>query len=504
MIAWMAEHWVALVLFGLYTTVLMHNALLGLRASASLSGYYVGSRNMSGPIIGLSFFATFASTNSYIGHAGKGYDYGLAWMVMPVMLVMFTYLSWRWIGPKTRVLARNFDALTLPDFLAARFLSPTHSTRHPLRLAAALVVMLCSLLYLVAIFKGAGHLLEGFFNVPYGLAIGIALLIVVLYTSIGGFVSVVRTDALQGVMMMVGAVLIFYFVTRAAGGVDAIGQLSTMPDKEFIFELNGGIPFVVLLGISLSGSLKLIVDPRQTSRFFALRDKAALRSGMWVAIGGLTLVQLCLYPIGVYAHLLLDGVSDTDLIVPLLVNDPGIFPRWAGDFLFVAIVAAAMSSMDSVLLVAASTGYKNLLQPFSAKRQDPVRRQLQWTRTAVVLLATLAAGLALDPPGDILQITIFSGSLYAVCFLPAVVLGLYWAKGSAFGVITSMITGVLVLLVWLWLGYSAVLHEVFPGLIASTLVYLGIAIVDGRQVDLKQLLVEEEPDVSQIAQTPAH
>ena len=72
-----------------------------------------------------------------------GYEYGLAWMIMPVMLIVFTFLSWRWIGPRTRALARNLDALTLPDFLAARFLSASDQERHPLRIAAALVVMMC-------------------------------------------------------------------------------------------------------------------------------------------------------------------------------------------------------------------------------------------------------------------------------------------------------------------------------------------------------------------------
>jgi SSS family solute:Na+ symporter len=224
MTLWLAEHWLAVLLLGLYTGALMANAYAGLRASKSLGGYYVGNRNMSGPLVGLSFFATFASTNSYIGHAGKGYEYGLAWMTMPVMLILFTFLSWRWIGPRTRVLARNFDALTLPDFLAARFLSVGDQARHPLRIAAAAVVMMCSLLYLVAVFKGAGHLFEQFFNVPYDMAIGLALIVVMLYTSIGGFVSVVRTDALQGVLMMIGAMMIFYFVTGAAGGVAALGS----------------------------------------------------------------------------------------------------------------------------------------------------------------------------------------------------------------------------------------------------------------------------------------
>lgn len=491
MTEWLAEHWLAVTLFALYTIALMRNALSGLRVSQSMRGFYVGNRNLSGPLIGLSFFATFASTNSYIGHAGKGYEYGLPWMVMPFMLIVFTYISWRWIGPRTRLLARNFDALTLPDFLAARFLNGESDGREPLRVIAAFVVMFCSLLYLVAIFKGAGHLFERFFNVPYQVAIGLALIIVMLYTSIGGFVSVVRTDALQGVLMMIGAVLIFYFVTSAAGGVSAINQLSVSADKQFLFEINGGIPFVVLLGISLSGSLKLIVDPRQTSRFFALKDDAALRSGMWVAIVGLTIVQLCLYPIGIYAHLLIDGVSDTDLIVPTLVNNAAIFPIWAGDFLFVAIVAAAMSSMDSVLLVAASTGYKNLVQPALSTRRTEARRQVQWTRLMVIALAIIAAGLALEPPGDILQITIFSGSLYAVCFLPAVVFGLYWSRGSSTAVLASMAVGITTLIVWLIAGYNTLLHEVFPALAVSIAVYVACALGHSRRVDLDRLLASD-------------
>ena len=108
MTSWLAEHWLAAALMGLYTAALVVNAHAGLRASRSISGYYVGDRNMSGPLIGLSFFATFASTNSYIGHAGKGYEYGLAWMIMPVMLIVFTFLSWRSV---------SYTHLTLPTML---------------------------------------------------------------------------------------------------------------------------------------------------------------------------------------------------------------------------------------------------------------------------------------------------------------------------------------------------------------------------------------------------
>lgn len=211
--AWITQHWFAVVLLFGYTAVLLYNAVLGRRASKELADYYVGGRNMGGLAIGVSFFATFASTNSYIGHAGKGYAYGLPWMVMAISLVIFTFLSWRWIGPPLRRFASRWDALTLPDYLGSRFVPQDRlNGRHPLRFVSALVIVFASLLYLIAIFKGAGHLFQQFLGVSYGMAVAITLIVVMLYTSIGGFVSVVRTDLIQGGMMVLGAMTIFYFV----------------------------------------------------------------------------------------------------------------------------------------------------------------------------------------------------------------------------------------------------------------------------------------------------
>jgi sodium/proline symporter len=266
--------------------------------------------------------------------------------------------------------------------------------------------------------------------------------------------------------MLMGAITIFYFVTRAAGGLTAVSQLTDMPTKQHLFDLNGALPFAVLLGISLSGALKLIVDPRQLSRFYGLKSEAEVKKGMWIAVLGLTLILACMFPIGLYAHLILENVSDTDLIVPTLVNDPDIFPFWVTDLLIVSIVSAAMSSMDSVLLVASSTLYKNLIAPF-----HHVKNEVRWSRMAVIVLALIAALMALNPPGDIVGITIFSGSLYAVCFFPPVVFGLYNRVASAKVVLASMILGISVLVIWISLGLSRLVHEVFPALLVSALVY---------------------------------
>ena len=465
--SWFVEHWIASSLLVIYVSVLFHNAYVGNKAATGVGGYYVGNRQLGGTVVGISFFATFASTNTFIGHAGKGYDYGVAWFTMAVLLVIFSWISWRWIGPPLRRFAAAWDALTIPDYIRGRILGNNpDAERHPLLLLSASVIVFASILYLLAIFKGAGHLFQIFLGVPYEVAVGVTLLVVVLYTSIGGFVSVIRTDAIQGVLMLIGAMTIFYFVTQAAGGVTSVAQLTDMPAKEHLFDLNGAVPFAVLLGVSLSGALKLIVDPRQLSRFYGLKSDAEVKRGIWIAVLGMTLILACMFPIGLYAHLILDNVTDTDLIVPRLVNDPAIFPFWVTDLLIVSIVSAAMSSMDSVLLVASSTLYKNIIAPFKA-----IENEVRWSRAAVIGFACVSAFMALNPPGDIVGITIFSGSLCAVCFFPPVVFGLYGRIASARTTLMSMILGMSTLILWITLGLSSLLHEVFPALLMSASVY---------------------------------
>ena len=212
-------------------------------------------------------------------------------------------------------------------------------------------------------------------------------------------------------------------------------------------------------------------DPRQVSRFYALRDERSLRTGIWVAIGGIALIQLSLFPVGILARALLDGVTDTDLVVPTLITDTSVFPLWVADCLIIAMVAAAMSSMDSVLLVAASVLYKDLVETV-----HPTAHPLTWTRIGVITLALLSAVVALDPPGGIIEITIFSGSLYAVCFLPAILFGLHWRRGTATGVLASMLLGVSVLVGWMLLGPRAQVHEVFPALVVSCCSYWLLAL----------------------------
>jgi len=468
----MSERGLTLLMIAGYTALMALHALQGHRATRSVTDYYVGGRSMGGVVLGLSFFATYSSTNSFVGFAGQAWSYGLPWLLLVPCILFFVWLAWTAVAPRLRRFTEALESVTIPDFIGFRFESPSA------RLAAALIVLFASVLYMTAVFKGIGTLLAVKLELSYAASIGLVLLIVMGYTAIGGFVSVVRTDGVQGVLMLIAAVVLFGGTARAAGGVGVVARLGSLPGGERLLRWDAGLPLPLLLGILIAGSMKFVVEPRQLSRFYALRDERALRQGLLVSIGAFALAYALLVPIGLYARFVLPPeLSDTDRVVPELLATSGVFSAPVAALLLVAMVAAAMSSLDSVLLVVASTFERDVLAPFRARNDE--RATLRATRLWVAAFAALTAAVALEPPGGIVALTAFSGSLYAACFFPAVVLGLHWPRGDGASALASFATGIGVLLAWPRLPWAGDLHRVFPALALSTLVYVLLAAARG-------------------------
>jgi Na+/pantothenate symporter len=360
------------------------------------------------------------------------------------------------------------DSLTIPDFIGFRFGST------PARVLAALIVVLASLFYMTAVFKGIGNLIEIFLEIPYKISIVIVFFIVMIYTMVGGFISVVKTDVVQGVVMAIAALLMFWGTVHAAGGLGSITEVRAQPGGEALFTWGGGVAIPVLFGTMFSGLLKFAVEPRQLSRFFALEGDRAIRTGMIVSSLTFAVVFSLLIPIGMYARIIFPtGLEDTDLVVPNLLTE--VFGPGTGAFLLVAMVAAAMSSLDSVLLVMASTAERDIVGVLRPGRGDA--KQMSGTRIWVALFAFITALISLDPPGGIVALTAFSGSLYGACFFPAIVLGLHWRRGNGASVMASFAVGIGVLLTWDLMPGSEILHEVFPAVILSTGAYAATALL---------------------------
>ena len=420
---------------------------------------------MGGVALGLSFFATYSSTNSFVGYAGQAYSYGAPWLLLAPSAVMFSLMAWHWVAPRLREFTASLNSVTIPDFIGFRFGS------NKARFLAALITIFASLLYMTAVFKGIGNLLEAFLEIPYGVAIFLVFLIVVAYTALGGFISVVRTDVVQAILMIFAAVLLFRGTVQGAGGLGALSLLRDQPETSELFSWNTAIPLPVILGVIFAGTIKFMVEPRQLSRFYALEDRRAARRGMWVSTLAFLFVYALLVPIGLYSRRIFPtGMEDTDRIVPALLAGGDLFSPAVAAFLMVAMIAAAMSSLDSVLLVTASTCERDIVNLWRPSPSEAA--SLRSTRFYVGLFAFITALIALNPPGGIVTLTAFSGSLYAACFFPAIVLGLHWSRGNGTAVITSFVLGIATLLLWDYIALGVGVHAVFPALLLSLLAYV--------------------------------
>ena len=132
---------------------------------------------------------------------------------------------------------------------------------------AAVVVFLASVLYLVAIFRGSALTLQSVLGLPaeiYGVssyvwAVAAVFAVVTSYTLLGGFESVVLTDAVQGVLMIGGAVGIAVAVQHHGGGLDSILQNLRSQDPAFV-SWQGKMSLLTILGLNLSVAIKYIVE----------------------------------------------------------------------------------------------------------------------------------------------------------------------------------------------------------------------------------------------------
>ena len=195
----------------------------------------------------------------------------------------------------------------------------------------------------------------------------------------------------------------------------------------------------------------------------------------------IVITYLCVLPIGAFAHVLIpaDAVPDSDHVVPYLLGSIQIFGPVLSSLFLLVLISAAMSSLDSVLLVAASSVSRDL---FIIKDDDP--RALPRTRWWVFALSLTGMLLALNPWGDIVEITAFSGSLYAACFLPSLVVGLFWKGGTAKGALLSVAIGSAAVVGWYcakksgWTSW----HEVYVGLGVALVAYFLVSLVSNGSV----------------------
>ena len=470
---WFAEHQWQLLFLCAYLGLLSYHCWIANRGTHNIADYLIAGRGLGGWVVALSSYATFVSTNTFIGQAGKSWDVGIIWYCKALVFGLLCYLSWYLVAPRFVEQTRRYNSLTVADFLGHRFNSPT------VRRITSVVIVVASVLYLVAVYKGSAVALQAFLGLKYGPAVIVIFVVVTAYTLAGGFRSVVMTDAVQGLLMFAGAVALISVIVKQGGGLSQILETLHTQDPELV-SWHGKLPLLSILGLAFAGGVKLLVEPRQLSRLYGLRDDQALRTARLVAPVLIIVTYLCVLPIGALAHALIpaSAIDDSDKVIPYLLGTSQILGPVFSSFFLLVLLSAAMSSLDSVLLVAGSTISRDL---FSQTNHET--NSIRMTRIWLFVVSLASMLLALNPIGDIVEVTAFSGSMYAACYLPTLAFGLYWTKGTAAGAISCLATGSLVAIGWYsarkvgWTDW----HEVYPSVTFAMTAFVIVSISTNKQ-----------------------
>jgi sodium/pantothenate symporter len=446
------------------------------RSGNFLEEYFIGSRSMNGIMLAMTLVATYISASSFVGGPGVAYKTGLGWVLLAMIQVPTAWLTLGVLGKKFAIVARRIDAVTINDFLWARY------KNRAVVILATLSLVVFFIAAMVAQFIGGARLFETATGLPYHLGLTIFAVTVVLYTTLGGFRAVVLTDVVQGIVMLLGTATLFVGILHAGGGMTAIvlklqaidpGLITPFGPDRFLAK-----PFILSFWVLVC--FGVIGLPHTAVRCFGYRDSRSMHTAIVISTFVLGLLILGMHLCGALGRAIIPDLTVGDKIMPAL--SLAILPPVVAGIFLAGPLAAIMSTIDSQLILASATLIRDLYTNYIRTGRKPDDRRLHTLSFyCTALLGTIVFLAALRPPDLIVWINLFAFGGMQATFLWPVVLGLYWQRANPQGALWSMVTGLgayFALVIWVkrFLG----MHVIVPTLAASLIVFIAVSMMTKR------------------------
>lgn len=456
-----------------------------------VEAYFLGNRSMGGFVLAMTLVATYASASSFIGGPGAAYSLGLGWVLLAMIQVPTVWLTLGVLGKQFAIIARRVNALTINDMLYARYRSPW------VVLLAALGLLAAFIATMVVQFIGGARLLETVTGLSYQSGLFIFAGTVLLYTLIGGFKAVVVTDAVQGILMLIGTIVLLAGILVAGGGPSAMfsalaeidpGLVSPRGPDDFLSS-SFMLSFWVLVCFGVIGL------PHSAVRCLAYKDSQAMHKGMMIGTLVGAVLMFGMHFAGALGRVLVPELSVPDKVMPTLMLS--VLPPLVAGLFLAGPMAAIMSTIDSQLIQASATIVKDLYLNHRTRAQNTALSPVFIKRAShgvTLVIGLIVVAAALSPPEMIIWLNLLAfGALQAIFFWP-LVLGLYWWRGTATGALASMLVGAISYGVFTTLGIKiAGLHAIVPSLVLSGLAYvLGSLLSPAPCAQVRALFGKEE------------
>lgn len=481
--------------------VIFTGVMIGRRSKKSAEGFYLGGRGMGPLVTAMSAEASDMSSWLLMGLPGLAYLSGVAdagWTA--VGLAVGTYLNFLLVAKKIRRYSVKLDAITIPSFISKRY-----GEKKPVIMCiASLIILIFFVPYVASGLAAIGKLFNSLFGWNYLLAVIIGTVVIISYTSVGGFSAVATMDLIQSIIMTCALVVITCFGIYQAGGVDAVldnvralpGYLSFVQTHDASSGTAAPYGMVTIVS-TMAWGLGYFGMPHILVRFMAIRDENELKlsrriASIWVVIS--MTVAICIGMIGygvskVGRIPMLEGSASETVIVKIadLLSSYGIIPAVIAGLILAGILAATMSTADSQLLSAASAFSENMLQDVFGVKLTAKQTMLV-ARLTVIVIAVIAAFLATDPNSSVFQIVSFAWAGFGATFGPAILFALFWRRSNRQGILAGLVAGGVMVFVWKFcvrpMGGAWNVYELLPAFIVASVVIVVVS------------LLTEKPDAS--------
>src|SRR5690625_800656 len=424
---------IIIYIFLTFVVGIFANQLLKKGKGEFKESYFIGGRSLGPLLLTFTILASAASSGTFIGGPGVAYDVGFGWVLVLLTQVGMGVYVLGVLGKKFAIIARKIDAVTLTDFLKARYNS------NLVVIGSALGIVIFLTAYMIAQFVGGAIILEAVTGFPYGAGLILFGVILVVYTTIGGFMAVALTDAIQGLMMILGGVILWIAFFKTTGGFsELIGDLSSNHPE--LLELPGpaGVTSALLVSYFLLFGIAAIGLPHASVRGMSFKNSKAMHRSIMYSGIVMFLFTIGFTTLGPFVNLFLPNLENPDMALPALILE--VMPGWLAGLVLAAPLAAVMSTVNAMLLVASSTVvkdiYLNYIKPDATQRNV---KKISYYSTAIIGLIVIF--LSLTPPDYLQYLVIYAiGGLEATIFAP-IVFGLYWKRANRAGAMASMYSG---------------------------------------------------------------
>ncbi len=461
-----------------YTVIIFYLGIMAFigwyasRKTSSLGDFFVLSGKAGVVVSGIAYFSTQFSMGTFLGTPGTIYGVGYAGMAISVPGAVFCMiLPALLIGRKLITLGHKYGFLTMADYLSDRY--------HSKSMSGVLGVMM--LFFLIPMMGaqiiGAGVIVHVFTGLPEWAGVVGMGVIVILYCMAGGMKGAMMTDVIQGSLMIATAVVTFIVSIVMGGGFENINHtLQGMNEAYLTFPgANGYMPWTYFVSNIVLWSFFTMGQPHLFTKFFAMKDHKTMFKAILLGTAGMFFSATLIEWAGVNGIASIQNIEKADQIVPMILQR-GLNPFLASIFI-AGIVAAGMSTIDGILVTTTGAVTRDIYQKIINKKATD-ENVMNLSKVVTVLIGIIVICFGVFQPGSIFEINLFAFSGMAIFVVP-ILFGMYWKKSTVAGAVSSVVVGVIALLVFTLVPSVKELthgfHALFPATILGSVTMLVVS-----------------------------